>query len=146
MPETAEVAARRADLKPRRDNLGLQQTETLAALAAEPQDGVVAPGKLNLSELQKVLRNDEAYLKMLVIGDTVYAKLIGPHDAALWRADIGAAGLDPEVAAILSTISTVENGRLVPSTFAAAHDRLDYTHLLRTIGRPTPRQKRAPVV
>src|SRR3546814_16347537 len=111
MPETAEVAARRADLKPRRDNLGLQQTETLAALAAEPQDGVVAPGKLNLSALQQVLRNDEAYLKMLVIGDTVYAMLIGPADAALWRADIGAAGLDQAVDALRSTIATVEHRR-----------------------------------
>src|SRR3546814_15776616 len=108
MPEPPNIAALRADLKTRLDNLGLQQTETLAALAAYPQYRVVAPGKLNLSELQQVLRNDEAYLKMLVIGDTVYAMLIGPADAALWRAAIGAAGPDKSVAALRSTTPTVE--------------------------------------
>src|SRR3546814_2831991 len=73
------------------------QTETLAALAAYPQYRVVAPGKLDLAELQQVLRGDEAYLKMLVVGDAVYATLIGPSDARLWRADICAAGLDRAV-------------------------------------------------
>src|SRR3546814_15605839 len=87
------------------------QTETLAALAAYPQYRVVAPGKLDLAELQQVLRGDEAYLKMLVVGDAVYAMLIGPSDARLSRADIGAAGLDRAVDAIRLTISAIENGR-----------------------------------
>src|SRR3546814_8556293 len=66
---------------------------------------------------------------MLVIGDTVYAMLIGPADAALWRADIGAAGLDQAVEAIRSTISTVENGRRVTYPFDAATARRLYTRL-----------------
>src|SRR3546814_6405633 len=68
MPETPEIGALRADLKTRLDNLGLQQTETLAALAAYPQYRVVAPGKLDLAELKQVPSGDEAYLQMLVVG------------------------------------------------------------------------------
>src|SRR3546814_7601751 len=60
---------------------------------------------------------------MLVVGDAVYAMLIGPSDARLWRADIGAAGLDRAVDAIRLTISAIENGRRVTYPFDAATAR-----------------------
>src|SRR3546814_1812316 len=75
---------------------------------------------------------------MLVIGDTVYAMLIGPADAALWRADIGAAGLDQAVDAIRSTISTVENGRRVTYPFDAATARRLYTRLFGPVADRLP--------
>src|SRR3546814_14940971 len=66
MPETPEIGALRADLKTRLDNLGLKQTETLAATAAYPQYRVVAPGKLVLAELPPVLHRGEATHKTTV--------------------------------------------------------------------------------
>src|SRR5690606_35264701 len=56
LPGTPEIAALRADLKTRLDNLGFQQAETIAQLSAFPQYRVVEPGKLDLAELQQVLR------------------------------------------------------------------------------------------
>lgn len=120
LPVSPEIDALRADLKTQLDNLSFQQTETIAALGAFPQYRVVAPGKLDLAELQQVLRPDEAYLKMLVVGDAVYAMLIDPTGAQLWKSDIGAAGLDTAVDTIRSTISVVENGRRVTYPFDAA--------------------------
>jgi tetratricopeptide (TPR) repeat protein len=129
LPATPEIGALRADLKTRLDNLGFQQAETVVQLSAFPQYRVVAPGKLDLADLQQVLHGDEAYLKMLVVGDAVYAMLIGHDDAKLWRADIGAAGLETSVDAIRSTISIVENGRRVTYPFDAATARKLYVQL-----------------
>lgn len=129
LPVSPEINALRADLKTRLDNLGFQQAETVASLSAFPQYRVVAPGKLDLTELQQVLRADEGYLKMLVVGDAVYAMLIDAKGAQLWRADIGAAALDGAVDSIRSTISTVENGRRVTYPYDAATARSLYVRL-----------------
>lgn len=129
LPVSPEINALRADLKTRLDNLGFQQAETIASLSAFPQYRVVAPGKLDLAELQQVLRADEGYLKMLVVGDAVYAMLIDNKSAQLWRADIGAAALDGAVDSIRSTISTVEAGRRVTYPYDAATARSLYVRL-----------------
>ena len=120
LPVSPEIKALRADLKTQLDNLGFQQAETVVALAAFPQYRVVASGKLDLAQLQQVLRPDEAYLKMLVVGDAVYAMLIEQSGAQLWKSDIGASGLEAAVDTIRSTISIVENGRRVTYPFDAA--------------------------
>ncbi|MBW8296635.1 CHAT domain-containing protein [Sphingopyxis sp.] len=120
LPVSPEINALRADLKTQLDNLSFQQAETIVALGAFPQYRVVAPGKLDLPELQQVLHADEAYLKMLVVGDSVYAMLIEPTGAQLWKSDISAAALETAVDTIRSTISIVENGRRVTYPFDAA--------------------------
>ncbi|WP_283418817.1 CHAT domain-containing protein [Sphingopyxis sp. Geo48] len=129
MPATPEINALRADIKTQLDNLSFQQSETITKLSAFPQYRVVAPGKLDLAELQQVLRPDEAYLKMLVVGDAVYAMLIGPDSAQLWKSDISAQGLENAVDTIRSTISIVENGKRVTYPFDAATARKLYTQL-----------------
>ena len=120
LPASPEINALRADVKTQLDNLSFQQAETVVALSAFPQYRVVASGKLDLAELQAALRADEAYLKMLVVGDAVYAMLIAPDKAQLWKSDISTAGLETAVDNIRSTISMVENGRRVTYPFDAA--------------------------
>ena len=138
LPVSPEVNALRADVKTQIDNLAFQQAETVAALSAFPQYRVVAPGKLDLPELQKVLRPDEAYLKMLVVGDGVYAMLIEQGGAQLWKSDISAAGLDTAVDAIRSTISIVENGRRVTYPFDAATSYKLYGQLFGPVAARLP--------
>jgi CHAT domain-containing protein/tetratricopeptide (TPR) repeat protein len=138
LPVTPEVNALRADLKTQLDNLSFQQAETVAKLSAYPQYRVVAPGKLDLSELQQVLKPDEAYLKMLVVGDSVYAMLIGNGSAQLWKADISTQGLENAVDTIRSTISVVENGKRVTYPFDAATARRLYTQLFAPVADRLP--------
>jgi CHAT domain-containing protein/tetratricopeptide (TPR) repeat protein len=138
LPETPEINALRADLKTQLDNLAFQQAETIVALSAFPQYRVVAPGKLDLADLQKVLRPGEAYLKMLVVGDAVYSMLIDQGTAQLWRADISTSGLDTAVDTIRSTISIVENGRRVTYPFDAATARKLYTQLFGPVATRLP--------
>ncbi len=138
LPASAEIAALRADLKTRLDNLAFQQAETVARLSDFPQYRVVAPGKLDLPELQQALRADEAYLKMLVVGDAVYAMLIEPGGAQLWRAGLSARELDTAVDGLRATISVVESGRRVTYPFDAtmAHDL--YTRLFGPVAARLP--------
>ncbi|MDZ3832749.1 MAG: CHAT domain-containing protein [Sphingopyxis sp.] len=129
LPVSPEINALRADVKTQIDNLSFQQAETVARLSAFPQYRVVASGKLDVTELQQVLRADEAYLKMLVVGEAVYAMLIDPRGTDLWKADITASDLERAVDTIRSTISIVENGRRVTYPFDAATARKLYTQL-----------------
>ncbi len=138
MPATPEIGALRADLRTQLDNLSTQQAETVTRLSAFPQYRAVTPGKIDLADLQRTLRGDEAYLKMLVVGDAVYAMLIDRGTAQLWRADIGAGGLESAVDAIRSTISTVENGRRVTYPFDAATARKLYAQLFGPVADRLP--------
>lgn len=133
-----EVNALRADLATQIDNLAFQQSETVARLSEFPQYRVVAPGKLDLTELQAVLRADEAYLKMLVVGDAVYAMLIAPEGAQLWRSDISAGALERAVDTLRSTISVVENGQRMTYPFDAATARTLYTQLFGPVASRLP--------
>lgn len=138
LPQSSDIAAQRADIRVQLDNLAFQQAETIASLSAFPQYRVVEPGKLDLAELQGVLRGDEAYLKMLVVGDSVYAMLVEPGDAQLWKSDISAAGLENAVDTIRSTISIVENGRRVTYPFDAATAHRLYGQLFGPVAARLP--------
>ena len=138
LPDSTEVNALRADIKAQLDNLSFQQAETVVALSAFPQYRVVASGKLDLAELQQVLRPDEAYLKMLVVGDGVYAMLIEQGSAQLWKSDISASGLEAAVDTIRSTISVVENGRRVTYPFDAATSYKLYGQLFGPVAARLP--------
>lgn len=138
LPQTPDIGALRADARVQLDNLSLQQAETVAALSAFPQYSAVAPGKLDLAELQQVLRPDEAYLKMLVVGDGVYAMLVEPGGARLWKSDIGSAALEQAVDTIRSTISIVENGRRVTYPFEAATAHRLYGQLFGPVASRLP--------
>lgn len=138
LPVSPEVNALRADLKTRIDNLAFQQSETVIALSAFPQYRVVASDKLDLAELQQVLRADEAYLKMLVVGDAVYAMMIDRAGAQLWRSDISASGLETAVDTLRSTISIVENGRRVTYPFDASTAQKLYGQLFGPVAARLP--------
>ena len=139
LPDSPEVNALRADIKAQLENLSFQQAETVVALSAFPQYRVVASGKLDLPELQQVLRPDEAYLKMLVVGDGVYAMLIEQGGAQLWKSDVSASDLDTAVDTIRSTISIVENGRRVTYPFDAATSYKLYGQLFGPVAARLPK-------
>ncbi len=135
---TPDIAASRADLARRLTNLTFQQSESLIQLNAFPQYRVVSQDKIDLAALQATLEDDEAYVKMLVVGEGVYVMLIEPKDAHLWRADISNDKLTQEVDALRSTISIVENGRRLTYPFDAATSRKLYKQLFGPVSDRLP--------
>lgn len=113
---TAEDQVRARTL---RASLGVAQKEQVAtqsALGSFPRYRAVSSEVIPLDEMQKSLRPGEAYYRMVVVGDHVYAVLVTQSGATATRLGITAKQLDENVDALRETISTIDNGQR--TTFA----------------------------
>ena len=106
------LTAQQAELK----TLAEQQTITQASLAAYPQFRAVSKQTMGLDELRAILKPGEAYLKLAVSGDGVYAVFADTLGSTGYRLPIGAAEMSRKVSDLRATISTWQNG--TPTTFA----------------------------
>ncbi|SMF62076.1 CHAT domain-containing protein [Allosphingosinicella indica] len=127
-PTAAEVA-RLNEVRTQLGNMKRDQTATQAKLAEFPRYRVVSGGAMALSDLQSVLREGEAYYKMMVVGDAAYAILATPNSARAFRIAARPADLEKEVDGIRNTISTVENGQMVTYPFDVALSHRMYGQL-----------------
>ena len=94
-----------------------EQLATQAALAGFPRFRAVTSDTISLADLQKILRPGEAYYRMTVAGDNVYATLVTPATARAAKLAVTARQLDEQVASLRDTISTTENGKRVTYPF-----------------------------
>ena len=88
-----------------------EQLATQAALAVFPRYRAVAPEVIPLADLQKSLRDGEAYYRMTIVGDHIYALLITRSAARAVKLDATGKQLGEQVGALRETISTIENGQ-----------------------------------
>jgi CHAT domain-containing protein len=100
-----------------------EQLATQAALASFPRYRAVAGDVIPLSDLQKILRPGEAYYRMTIVGDQIFAMIVTPTAAHSAKLSVGASQLSDQVQALRQTISTVENGQRTtyPFDVALAH-------------------------
>ena len=99
------------------------QVATQAQLAQFPRYRAISNGVISLQDLQAVLTPGEAYYKMVVAGDDVFALLISPESVRAWKLAGGAGDLERMVDAVRDSISTVEDGQLItyPFDLLSAH-------------------------
>ena len=114
---TAVDIARIAELRPQLAQMEKDQVATQAKLADFPRYRVVSGGAMTLEELQKVLREGEAYYKMTMVGDDAYGIFATPTMARTFRLGAGASAFETEVDALRDSISKVENGQIVTYPF-----------------------------
>lgn len=105
------------------------QVATQAALAGFPRYRAVASEVIPLANLQKALRPGEAYYRMTIVGDQVYAMLIAPTSAKAIALKASGKQLGEQVDALRDTISTVENGKRVTYAFDVGLSHQLYTEL-----------------
>ena len=118
LPEpTAADTVRLETLRPQLAALEKDQVETQAKLAEFPRYRVVSGGAMSLAELQKVLKEGEAYYKMTMVGDDAYAIFATAGSARAYKIGASAADLEKEVDALRDTIAKVEDGNLVTYPF-----------------------------
>ena len=94
-----------------------EQVETQSRLAAYPRFRAVSADTLSLAELQKLLRDGEAYYKMTVVGERIYALFATPKGARAIRIEPTAKELETAVDALRETISVEEGGKRVTYAF-----------------------------
>ena len=104
-----------------------EQLTTQAALARFPRYRAVASDTISLSDLQKILKPGEAYYRMTIVGDRVYAMIISRSAAHAVKLEVSAKQLDDQVAALRDTISRIEGGKRITDPFdvALAHQLYD---------------------
>jgi len=118
-PEAKQLADARARLA----TLEEDQTRLQSQLAIYPRYRALAPQGLTLADLQKALKPGEAYYQVRVVGQAVYAMLIGPKSVQAARLPVTLKQLSDAVATLRDSIVKVENGHQAtyPFDIALAH-------------------------
>jgi CHAT domain-containing protein len=106
-----------------------EQLETQAALASFPRYRAVSSQVIPLAELQKLLKSGEAYYRMTIVSDRIYAVLVTPTSARAVRIDSDSKQLGEQVDALRDTISKVENGQRTTYPFDVALSHQIYGEL-----------------
>jgi len=125
-----QEAVRARVLRASLDSSQKEQLTTQAALSGFPRYRAVSSDTISLADLQKVLRPGEAYYRMTIVGDHVYAMLVTPTGAQAVKLETTAKQLDEQVAALRDTISTVENGQRTTLPFDVGLSHQLYSELL----------------
>lgn len=118
-----------ADNQQSLQNLQREQTVLQSRLGQYPRYRVLAPSQLTLSDMQKLLAEDEGYYKINLVGDAVYAQLITRATARSVRVSLTRQELDNTVAAIRDSIVVIENGQPVSYPFDVEKARALYLAL-----------------
>jgi CHAT domain-containing protein len=113
-----------------------EQLVTQAALADFPRFRAISSDTITLPDLQKILRPGEAYYRMTIVGDHVYAMMITATSAQAVKLGTTGKQLDEQVAALRDTISTVENGQRTTYPFDVALSHQLYSELFGPFGGP----------
>jgi CHAT domain-containing protein len=109
------------------------QTSLQSRLAAFPRYKVLAPQQTDLADIRAVLRPGEAYYKMMVVADRLYA-VYATHDGArAMRLQPTRGELADDVAAIRHTIVRVENNEAITDPFDVTRARKVYQQLFGAI-------------
>jgi CHAT domain-containing protein len=97
-----------------------EQLATQSALGSFPRYRAVSSEVIPLAEFQKSLRSGEAYYRMTIVGDRIYAVLVTPTRVRAASLEVTSAELGQQVDALRETISTVENGQRMTYPFDVA--------------------------
>ena len=109
-----EEATRARLLRAALDQSQKEQLATQAALASFPRYRAVSSEVIPLGDLQKMLHAGEAYYRMTIVGDQIFAMLVTPTAAHTAKLDVTAKQLSDQVQALRETISTVETASARP--------------------------------
>ena len=138
---TPQEAVRARVLRATLDTSQKEQLTTQAALSSFPRFRAVASETISLADLQKVLRPGEAYYRMTIVGDHVYAMMATPAGARSVRLETSGKQLDDQVAALRDTISKIENGQRTTYPFDVALSHQIYTELFGPFAAALPSVK-----
>ncbi len=123
--EMVRAAALRSDLQVAQK----EELATQASLASYPRYRAVSSEVIPLADLQKALRPGEAYYKMTIVEDGIYALLATSSSARVVKLPVTSSVLSAEVDSLRETISTVEKGQRVTYAYDVPLAHKLYTDL-----------------
>jgi CHAT domain-containing protein len=111
------------------DTMRADQTQLQAKLSDYPRYKVLAPQQTELAEVRAALRPGEAYYKMMVIGERLYAIYATQDSARAFRLEPSRRDMAKDVAAIRDSIVRIENNQAITDPFDAVRARKLYLQL-----------------
>src|SRR5437868_3917722 len=125
-PSPQEVVRARV-LRATLDSSQKEQLTTQAALSSFPRFRAVSSETIPLPDLQKILKEGEAYYRLTIVGDHVYAMLVTPSAAHAVKLKVTSKQIGEQVDALRDTISKVEGGQRTtyPFDVALSHQLYD---------------------
>lgn len=130
-----QITERRAQL----DQLQQQQVAVLGRLAAYPRYRAVAGDAISLAELQAVLGEGEAYVKLVTLDSDAYVVYATKDSARVWRAEANPQQINALVGAIRESIAVVEGGQVLTYPFDIVRARELYVRLFAPVAEDLPR-------
>ncbi|WP_017667800.1 CHAT domain-containing protein [Sandarakinorhabdus sp. AAP62] len=118
-----------AALREKLAQLGRDQTAVLAKLAEFPRYRSISNSTVTLANLQQALKPDEAYFKLILLGEEAYALTVSRDSAAVVKVAATASDLGQMVKTIRDSVVLFENGRPTTYPFDVAAARRLYTLL-----------------
>jgi CHAT domain-containing protein len=120
------IEASRLDI----DALEKEQATTQAKLAEFPQFRAISARTITLEELNGTLKPNEAYLKLSVVGRSVFALFVDKAGAMAYKVPMTANELDQTVDALRETIAVDQGGQTTTYAFDVVLGRKLYVDLL----------------
>ncbi|WP_086733877.1 CHAT domain-containing protein [Erythrobacter colymbi] len=131
----AAITARQTEL----DQLREQQAEVLQKLAAYPRYRAVTGSAISLADLQAILGEGEAYVKLVTLEQDAYVVYATRDSARVWRADATPQQLETMVNGIRESIAVVEGGQVLTYPFDIAAARTLYVKLFAPVAETLPK-------
>ena len=138
---TPEDAVRMRNLRTSLSQAQTEQLATQSALGSFPRYRAVSSEVISLADLQKILRPGEAYYRMTIVGEHIYAMLVTPTGARAVKLGTTAKDLGDQVDALRDTISTIENGQRMTYPFDVALSHQVYDELFAPFASELPAVK-----
>ena len=107
-------------------SLERDQTGLISKLGAFPRYNVLTPQRVMMSDLQRALRDGEAYYKLMVVGDELYGLFVSAKSAQNFKVPMTRQQLSVEVQAIRDSIVKIEDGKQVNYPFDLERSRALY--------------------
>ncbi len=128
-----QVASALAERQGRLESLLEQQAEVLQALAEYPRFRAVSGGALDLAGMQAILREDEAYVKMIALDEEAFMIYVTPEEALAYRINGTPDELEDIVLGIRESIAIAEGGQVLTFPFDLAASRDLYVRLFEPV-------------
>jgi CHAT domain-containing protein len=135
--QLAQIAERRARL----EQLQQQQAEVLDKLATFPRYRAVSGDGITLPELQAILAEGEAYVKLVTLESDAYVVYATRDSTMAWRADATPRQLDALVSQIRESIAVVEGGQVLTYPFDVERARELYVRLFAPVADRLPQAR-----
>ncbi|KRA81656.1 hypothetical protein ASD76_12170 [Altererythrobacter sp. Root672] len=108
--DVGEAAALLPELEDRRTRLEQAQLELIEALGAYPEYRSISHNYVAADDLVALLKPDEAYLKLVRLGDEMFAVYLSPTRSTGWRVDASASQVAGLVQKLRDSIALSING------------------------------------